>query len=178
MELSLSISQALKMMTKGQLNKIFKKKIRKPNGIPLDILYKNANSIICHRDWCYLSRHYSLNTNFLIKYKDKLNWENISKCQKLSEKDIELFSCEIDWKEIIKHQDLTDKIISKEAIPRWWFYISRWGKLKTEHLIKFKDKINWAVYLSRSDSYIGKKTLKHCSDKIPENYKERSKYFK
>lgn len=178
MELNLPISQALKMLPKGKLNKIFRKKIRKPNGISLYILYHSANSIICNRDWDYLSRHYTLNTNFLIRYKDKLNWSNVCKCQKLSEKDIDLFSTHLDWKEVIKHQELTDNIISKEAIPRWWFYISRWGKLKTEHLIKFKDNINWPVYLARSNSYIGKKVLKHCSDKIPNNYKERSKYFK
>lgn len=55
---------------------------------------KNKNNIV---DWNYVSKNEKLTEDFIEKHKDEVNWDHISMCQILSESFIEKFKDKVNF---------------------------------------------------------------------------------
>ena len=64
-------------------------------------------------DWGDYVFYYNnkLSEDFIIEFKDKVDWEYISKYQTLSEEFIRKFKNKVDWYWISKHQTLSEDFI-------------------------------------------------------------------
>ena len=75
-------------------------------------------------DWENISLFQKLSEDFIRKFSDKVHWRNISRCQELSEDFIREFGDKVDWDNIFMYQNLSDDFIRE-----------------------FYDKINWGMVL-------------------------------
>ena len=109
-----------------------------------------------------------LKLNCSIKeFQDKVNWENISACQKLSESFIREFKDKINWYNISIYQRLSESFIREFKDKVDWFYISYSQKLSENFIKEFKDKVNWyfiSIYQKLSENFI-----KEFEDKVNKN---------
>jgi len=94
-------------------------------------------------DWDWISECQKLSEAFIEKHAGRVNWDWISKFQKLSEKFIEKHADEVDWYCISKFQKLSEKFIEKHADRVNWYWISKFQKLSEKFIEKHADKINW-----------------------------------
>lgn len=124
---------------------------------------------------------------------------NISKCQNLSYKTINLFENKLNWDLLCEHQKLNEKILRKNIEKINWEKISEYQRLNETFIDEFKDKIhfgkislNACIYLS--DNFINKysdkldwfhltkrklskKIIRQNINKILNNKKNNCKYF-
>ena len=154
-------------------------------------LYTNC---IENVNWEYISKHHTLNEDFMRKYHDRLDWLYISTCQKLSEDFIREFAHLVDWYSISKYQNLgidflrefKDRVnwrnITMYQIKNYdfikefqkyldWSKISDYHFLSEEFIREFKYNIDWRKI---------KKYIKNNKNKIyysTEFIKEFSPYF-
>ena len=83
-------------------------------------------------DWDYISRCQKLNEPFIKEFADKVNWDYISRCQKLSEPFIKEFADKVDWDYIRRCQKLSEPFIKEykiEISEDNWLYWSKQRKI-------------------------------------------------
>ena len=91
----------------------------------------------------------------------KVDWYDISRCQKLSEAFIERHSDKVDWCSISWHQKLSEAFIEKHCDKVDWGHIS-WGQKLSEAFIdKHCDNVDWGVI--SKNKHLSEKTLQRCS---------------
>jgi len=85
----------------------------------------------------------NLSEEFMERFQNELNWENISHYQVLSGNFIEKFQNRVNWCYISCHQTLSENFIEKFQDKVNWDYISYHQKLSENFIEKFQDKVNW-----------------------------------
>jgi len=84
------------------------------------------------------------NLNCSIKeFQSKVNWNNISIRQKLSEDFIREFQSKVNWCYISRYQILSENFIREFQSKVHWNYISFSQKLSEDFIRKFKSKVDW-----------------------------------
>jgi len=94
-------------------------------------------------DWNNISIYQKLSENFIREFKDKVDWYRISQYQKLSENFIKEFEDKVNWYKISIYQKLSENFIREFKDKVDWNYISMCQKLSTNFIKEFKDKVNW-----------------------------------
>jgi len=95
-------------------------------------------------DWENVSKNQKLSEEFIRENAYKVDWEYISATQKLSEEFIKEFQYKVYWDCISEYQELSMDFIREFQNKVDWYYISRYQKLSFEEFIReFKDKVNW-----------------------------------
>jgi hypothetical protein len=108
------------------------------NGLDIDILINERLSSCAHSP-----------ASFLEKYKDKLNWVEVSSYNKniLKHKNLRKFKDYVNWSNIWGRVHLNENIISgefSEKINKYsWRSISANSTLSTKLMYEYKDKICW-----------------------------------
>ena len=74
--------------------------------------------------------------------KDEVNWNRISKSQKLSESFIREFKDKVNWNRISYKQKLSENFIKEFQDKVDWKYISEYQKFSEDFYKEFKDKIS------------------------------------
>ena len=110
-------------------------------------------------DWDNISAYQQLSESFIEKHADKVNWKYISEYQKLSESFIKKHADKVYWDYISAYQKLSESFIKKHADKVDWDYISAYQKLSESFIEKHADKVNWdyiSAYQKLSESFIDK----------------------
>ncbi len=106
----------------------------------------------CNKDinWNFISFAFPLMEDFIERFQDKVNWDNIFQYQKLTEEFIEkqikrprgtlFFEY---WDIIIKYQKLSESFIERHKDNLNWYAISKFQKLSEEFMEKHQDEIDW-----------------------------------
>ena len=71
-------------------------------------------------DWNEISESENIREDFIIKFQDKVNWEFISKSQTLSESFIRIYKDKCYWQIISMYQTLSEKFIKEFAYHVCW----------------------------------------------------------
>lgn len=97
--------------------------------------------------WNNISEKQKLDEDFIIEYKDKLDWRMISRTQVITEKIMEKCADKICWNILIKHDiTFTEEILEKyEKYFDWsiWSLIVQYQNVSKEFLEKRMMKIPW-----------------------------------
>ncbi len=96
--------------------------------------------------------------DFIRKNADKLNWDLISRYQKLSEVFIREFKSELDWYYISRNQKLSESFIREFQHRVSWSGVSEHQTLSEDFIIEFQNKVQWD------------KILKH--QKVSDNFRK------
>jgi hypothetical protein len=94
-------------------------------------------------DWNKISKHQKLSEEFIEKFQDKIGWWQISINQTLSESFIEKYQDKVDWNNISYCQQLSESFIERCQNKVDYNFISTYQKLSEEFIEKFQDKVNW-----------------------------------
>ena len=89
----------------------------------------------------------SLSEEFIRNNKDKVDWDYISKYQKLSEDSIIEFEDYVVWYYISGYQKLSEDFIREFKDKVNWECISEYQKLNIEFIKEFKNYIYWELLL-------------------------------
>ena len=95
-------------------------------------------------DWNNISKHQKLSENFIREFQDKVNWCNISYKQKLSEEFIREFQDKFNWESISRNQKLSEDFIREFQCEVDWESISKSQKLSEDFIREFQDKVHWS----------------------------------
>jgi len=111
-----------------------------PNAITLSIIRSHI------LDWKAISKNTNLSIEILWDYRDRLDWQNVTKNQVVDISDVSFLT---------KYQDYLN-----------WDFIAQSEKFKisVENLKLFKDKLNWIAINSRKDFIISNELLEPFSD--------------
>jgi len=118
-------------------------------------------------NWENISACQKLSESFIREFKDKVEWKCISVYQKLSESFIREFKDKINWYNISIYQRLSESFIREFKDKVDWFYISYSQKLSESFIREFQDKVNWyfiSIYQKLSENFI-----KEFEDKVNKN---------
>jgi hypothetical protein len=123
------------------------------NPLPEEFIERNKDLV----NWEYISRYQKLSEEFIERNKDLVDWEYISRYQKLSEEFIERNKDLVDWICISIYQKLSEEFIerNKDLVDR--VYISEYQKLSEEFIERNKDLVNWwciSQYQKLSEEFI------------------------
>ena len=116
--------------------------------------WKNIN--VNKLDWNYISKYQKLSEDFIREFQDKVDWYFISIYQKLSEDFIREFQDKVNWDCISIYQKLSEDFIREFQDKVNWDWVSIYLKLSEEFIREFKDKVNWysiSEYQKLSDSF-------------------------
>ena len=108
-------------------------------------------------DWEKVSRYQKLSENFIREFKDSVNWYWISRRQSLTENFIREFKDSVDWNGISYKQKLSEPFIREFKDSVDWAAISYHQKLSEEFIREFKDlyvESKWGRVLA-SEFYCG-----------------------
>jgi len=94
-------------------------------------------------NWDEISSFQKLSESFIREFKDEVNWSGISSFQKLSEHFIREFQCKVNWINISRCQWLSEDFIKEFQDKVSWINISRYQKLSESFIREFQDKVNW-----------------------------------
>ena len=119
-------------------------------------------------NWHEISKYQKLSENFIREFKDYVDWGIISRCQKLSENFIREFQDKVDWWNISKYQKLSEKFIRKFQDKVDWRCISESQKLSEYFMQEFRDKIKW-YWISKYQK-LSEKFIRKFQDKIIWDY--------
>ena len=119
-------------------------------------------------NWHEISKYQKLSENFIREFKDYVDWGIISRCQKLSENFIREFQDKVDWWNISKYQKLSQKFIRKFQDKVDWRCISESQKLSEYFMQEFRDKIKW-YWISKYQK-LSEKFIRKFQDKIIWDY--------
>jgi len=115
-------------------------------------------------NWNYISKYQKLSESFIIEFQDKVNWVYISPNQKLSEEFIREFQDKVNWSYISKYQKLSESFIKEFKDYVDWYDISTYQKLSESFIKEFKDKVKWS-FIS-SNQILSKEFIKEFKDKV------------
>ncbi|CCU55607.1 tryptophan repeat gene family [Choristoneura biennis entomopoxvirus] len=102
------------------------------------------NFLIEHKyivNWEYISKSQKLSESLIRKCKNVIDWNNISLYQLLSENFIRDFKNKVNWKYISYKQILSENFIREFKNRIYWKYISKYQELSEEFIIEFKKYI-------------------------------------
>jgi len=108
-------------------------------------------------DWDDISRYQKLSEDFIREFQDEVDWIYISKYQKLSENFIREFKNKVNWGCISIHQKLSEGFIREFKNKVNWGCISIHQKLSEGFIMEFKDKVSWgiiSIYQNLSEGFI------------------------
>ncbi|CCU55922.1 tryptophan repeat gene family [Choristoneura rosaceana entomopoxvirus 'L'] len=92
-------------------------------------------------NWEYVSKSQKLSENLIRKCKNIIDWNNISLYQLLSENFIREFKNKVNWKYISYKQILSEDFIREFKNRIYWKYIIKYQELSEEFMIEFKNNI-------------------------------------
>jgi hypothetical protein len=108
-------------------------------------------------DWEWISKYQKLSEGFIREFKNKVDWYYISQYQKLSENFIREFKDKVNWKCISQYQKLSEGFIREFEDEVYWYYISQYQKLSEGFIREFKNKVDWwdiSIYQKLSENFI------------------------
>ena len=123
--------------------------------LPEEFIEKYADDV----DWENISIYQKLSETFIEKHSDEIDWEYISTYQKLSEKFIEKHSDEVDWQGVSYRQKLSENFIGKHIDDVDWLGIYKYQKLSEGFIEKYAGKVIWhyaSMYQKLSENFIRK----------------------
>lgn len=136
--------------------------------------------------WNTISEHQKLDENFLIEFKDKIDWRMASRTQVITEKIMEKCADKLNWNALIKHDiTLTEEILEKyEKYFDWstWSIIIQYQNVSEEFLEKRMMKIPWEHLVMLHDCgvinhKIDREFLERMRILKEEENKKNNKYF-
>jgi hypothetical protein len=110
----------------------------------------------------YSEKELENNIKLFSSYDD---WDNISKCQTLSEEFIEKYLFQLNWFLISKYQNLSEKFIEKHSDKVDWGIISFYQKLSGQFIKNYINRINLDGIM------LNKKISKKLKNKIEQEIK-------
>lgn len=85
-----------------------------------------------------------LSTEFIEKYKYKLEWSSLAGSQKnIPERLIEEFKDEVDWTDVSECQPLSEDFIRKFKDHVCWWTVSEMQKLSEDFIREFEEQVDW-----------------------------------
>jgi len=115
-------------------------------------------------NWNNISKYKKLSEKFIREFKDKVDWNNISATHKLSEKFIKEFKDKVDWDCISSYQKLSEKFIRELKGKVSWDCISSYQKLSEKFIREFQDKVDW--YNISETHKLSEKFIREFQDKV------------
>ena len=112
--------------------------------IPLKTIQKYKDLV----DWDNISGYQKLSEAFIEKYKNLVNWYHISESQSLSENFIEKHKGFVNWTCISRCQHLSESFIEKYKDFVDWNYVSKYQHLSEDFIEKYEGFVNW-YYISK-----------------------------
>ena len=128
----------------------------KPFGLRYSVkkLINEINEGDFNKNWIYI--YYGtceLSEDFIREFQDKLNWGNISYCQKLSENFIREFQHKVDWEYISLGQKISEDFVREFKYKIHWHNICRnyhlADELSEEFFKEFRDKLDLEVLFEK-----------------------------
>lgn len=116
-------------------------------------------------DWNWISRFQRLSESFIEEHKDLVDWMCISFSQALSEPFIEKYKDKLSWMWISGNQKLSESFIENHKGLIDWNRLSSNQDLSEEFMRRNKNRINWSYVSSEqvlSESFI--REFKDCLD--------------
>ena len=167
-------------ITINRKKNIMKQNVRKE--IKKIIIDRNLNCTVDEFkdkvDWNGISRYQKLSENFIREFKDKVSWIYISSNQKISEDFIREFKNKIDWLYISYNQNLSEDFIKEFKDKVNWYGISYNQKLSKDFIREFKDKIDIKMQKANFKEKSYKTKLKEVKEYAKEhNLKFDGKYL-
>ena len=104
----------------------------------------------CRNIWDDISK-FNHETNFLIKFQDKLNWKLLSEYHRFTDEELGIFITIVDWETVSKYQKLTKEMLVLYATFVDWDMIAKYQTLSESTILRFKDRINWELLFERKD---------------------------
>ena len=122
-----------------------------------ECLGTNYKGLITKIQWEEISKCQKLSELFIREFQDKVDWWNISTYQKLSESFIREFQDKVDWHWISEYQNLSEDFIREFQNKVNWYEISKYQKLSEPFIREFQDKVYWRLisrYQKLSNEFI------------------------
>jgi len=112
------------------------------------------------------------------EFQDKVDWDNISYSQKLSEAFIREFQNKVYWSYISRYQKLSEDFIREFQNKVYWSYISYYQVLSPKFLKEFANKINNNTYNAINKKKTLEAKTKECKEYAKKyNLKITKKYL-
>ena len=108
-----------------------------------EYLGTDYKGLITKIEWENISKSQNLSEDFIREFQDKVYWYDISMYQKLSEEFIREFQNKVNWVLISKHQKLSESSIRECQDKVKWLYISIYQKLSESFIREYQDKVYW-----------------------------------
>ena len=121
--------------------------------LPESFIEKHTDEI----NWENISRYQKLSKTFIEKHTDEVDWWIVSYCQKLSENFIEKHTDEVDWESVSTYQQLSETFIEKHSDEVDWESVSLYQKLSEKFIEKHIHKVDWegiSIYQKLSEGFI------------------------
>ena len=94
-------------------------------------------------DWNGISRDQRLSEPFIREFQDKVNWFGISWHQRLSEPFIREFKDKVNWRIISRDQRLSEDFIREYQDQVHWQGISEYQRLSEPFIREYQDHVDW-----------------------------------
>ena len=83
------------------------------------------------------------------EFADRVNWDSVSECQKLSECFIREFADRVDWEWVSANQKLSEDLIREFADRVDWEWVSEFQKLSESFIREFADRVDTSIQLKK-----------------------------
>lgn len=124
-----------------------------------------------NRSWWSKISRFQLPEEFIRKYKDKLDWNNITTNGSLSEDFIEENKCLINWNLVGMGQVLSEKFIERYKYEISWYDIIRYQDLSEKFIWDNRQRVSWDLVFQNQP--VTGDFIEKCLEKIPELNTER-----
>lgn len=104
----------------------------------------------CSLEWNEISK-FPHCTEFLLQFKDNLNWKLLSQYHKFTTEELGMFHSKVDWDTVSWCQSLNEDYFNLYASFLNWTLVSLHQYLPESTIIKFKDRIDWEAIFKRKD---------------------------
>jgi hypothetical protein len=131
-------------------------------------------------DWNNICCCQKLSKEFMEKHVDKLDWNNICCCQKLSKEFMEKHADKLNWTNICQFQKLSEEFMVKHADKLDCPIVCQYQKLSEEFMEKHADKLDWHIitYIYKLTNPIFDKYIKKENNWLYLEEKEKIKIIK
>lgn len=139
-----------------------------------DFKYKNFTE----KEWQLISYRSNMQIDFAKNFQNQLYWQRVSQSRQ-SESFIRAFQDEVDWNIISRCQKLSEEFIEEFADKVDWDYIGC-HNISESFIEKFANKLNWTDLFNFSLSHknLSRQFVKKHSYKIPYDCFEPIYFFK
>ena len=113
------------------------------NYISKDFIRENLKYINQYNWFTIITRNESVNQAYILQFKDKIGWDNISKARvRFGQEFIERWKNSLDWHWISNNQHMTEQFIEQHINEDLdWKYIAQNFNLSQEFKQKHKDRL-------------------------------------